>query len=502
MLARGERKDHTIRNIAMAVAVLMVLTMAVAVSDTDETEGANDLLPLPIQAGVYSSNITTWILTEEGKLYGCGSYVNGQQGIDVIEDMMTFTQRLPDLTIASVACSDNTTWVITTDGKLYGSGDNQHGQQGNVDTKKNVRTFTQRLPDLTVKSVVCSDYTTWVITTDGKLYGCGANGVGQQGSGDYADVTTFTQRLPDLTVKSVVCSINTTWFITTDGKLYGTGYNLTGQQGSGGTANVNTFTQRLPDLTIASVACSSDTTWVVTTDGKLYGCGSNGDGQQGIDDQYQLAVKVFTQKKYNPYGGVFEPITNAKSVACSDDATWYVTTDGKLYACGCNGNGQLGDGTTSSEYRFRERTYDSAGNPIQNVKSVACSLFTTWYVTYDGKLYGCGNYQQGQQGEGSGGTEFVKNSPSVCPSSPLQALPVPIIQHGSSRMTVTSTDADMGNMDSRGTVAETMFMCLPNIIPTQSPLLLAVTALLRSRLRGNQTSPSVSELHGPYPGMF
>ncbi len=355
MLARGERKDHTIRNIAMAVAVLMVLTMAVAVSDTDETEGANDLLPLPIQAGVYSSNITTWILTEKGKLYGCGSYVNGQQGIDVIEDMMTFTQRLPDLTIASVACSDKTTWVITTDGKLYGSGDNQHGQQGNVDTKRNVRTFTQRLPDLTVKSVVCSDYTTWVITTDGKLYGCGANGVGQQGSGDYADVTTFTQRLPD--------------------------------------------------LTIASVACSSDTTWVVTTDGKLYGCGFNGDGQQGIDDQYLPAVKVFTQKKYNSYSGVFEPITNAKSVACSDDATWYVTTDGKLYACGCNGNGQQGIGTTSSEDRFRERTSDSAGNPIQNVKSVACSLFTTWVVTTDGKLYGCGANGVGQQG--SGGTDNV-----------------------------------------------------------------------------------------------
>ena len=43
-------------------------------------------------------------------------------------------------------------------------------------------------------SVACSGNTTWYVTTDGKLFGCGNNDRGQQGSGNTTNVTTFTQR--------------------------------------------------------------------------------------------------------------------------------------------------------------------------------------------------------------------------------------------------------------------------------------------------------------------
>ena len=121
-----------------------------------------------------------------------------------------------------------------------------------------------------VASIVCSPYTTWFVTPDGRLFGCGSGGSGQQGSGDTVNVRTFTQRATD--VASVACSNNTTWYVTTDGRLFGTGINTNGQQGSGDTTNVTTFTQRATD--VASVACSNNTTWYVTTDGRLFGCGN------------------------------------------------------------------------------------------------------------------------------------------------------------------------------------------------------------------------------------
>lgn len=96
--------------------------------------------------------------------------------------------------------------------------------------------------------VACSQVTSWYIDTNGDLYGCGQNTYGQQGSGSSgssAKVTTFTKRAEN--IKQVVCSIGTTWYITNDDKLYGCGRNDWGQQGngtSGSGTNVTTFTKR------------------------------------------------------------------------------------------------------------------------------------------------------------------------------------------------------------------------------------------------------------------
>ena len=92
------------------------------------------------------------------------------------------------------------------------------------------------------------DSTSWVITTDGKLFGCGANSSGQQGDGTTTNVGTFTQRLSGETISSVGNGVNATWVVTTDGKLYGCGNNANGNQGDGTTTDVLTFTQRTVPL--------------------------------------------------------------------------------------------------------------------------------------------------------------------------------------------------------------------------------------------------------------
>ena len=169
---------------------------------------------------------------------------NVAQGTGTITDAMTFTANYEAIEIADVVCSGSTTWMLTTDGKLFGCGQNDHGQQGDG-TTTDVTTFTQRLSTETIASVVCSQYTTWALTTDGKLFGCGFNSSSQQGTGNTTDVTSFTQRLSNQTIASVVCSESTTWALTTDGKLFGCGNSSYGQQGTPSTSNVTVFVQRL-----------------------------------------------------------------------------------------------------------------------------------------------------------------------------------------------------------------------------------------------------------------
>ena len=95
--------------------------------------------------------------------------------------------------VPKIFCSANTTWLLKDDGTLWGCGEGDYGQQGSG-SSSDVTSFTQRLTG--VASVACSEYTTWTVRSDGTLWGCGRGNNGQQGSGDTADVTSFTDRTP------------------------------------------------------------------------------------------------------------------------------------------------------------------------------------------------------------------------------------------------------------------------------------------------------------------
>jgi alpha-tubulin suppressor-like RCC1 family protein len=78
----------------------------------------------------------------------------------------------------------------------------------------------------------------------------------------------------------------------------------------------------------------------ITTDGKLYAWGYNANGQLGMNNttQYSSPIQVGA-------------LTTWKKIApCHPDVSYHTlgtTTDGKLYAWGYNGLGQLGQGNTT-----------------------------------------------------------------------------------------------------------------------------------------------------------
>ena len=115
-------------------------------------------------------------------------------GANGIEQQILVTEA------TQVTCSYSTTWFVASNGKVYGCGANSNGQQGSGTSGSgtNVTTFTDRTPEgKTVTQVACSQYTTWFMTQDGKVYGCGQGNSGQQGSGNTTDVKTFTDRTPE-----------------------------------------------------------------------------------------------------------------------------------------------------------------------------------------------------------------------------------------------------------------------------------------------------------------
>ena len=282
-----------------------------------------------------------------------------------------------DTQIAKVASSQYTTFFLTTDGELYGCGNGSYGQQGQSENIYNTGTnfsfFTKYAEN--VRDVICYATATWYLTNDDELYGCGYNGHGEQGAGNTTNVTTFTKRAEN--VADVVCSDSVTWYITNDDELYGCGYNGSYNQGVYDDGDITTFTKRAEN--VKKVVCSLYTTWYINNNNELYGCGGNAYGQQG--DGTTTDVTTFTKRA-----------DYVKQVSCSGSATWYINTLDELYGCGHN-NGNQGDGTTTNVTTFTKRA--------DNVKQVVNGNSVTFYIDKNSNLYGCGSNNYGQQGNGT-----------------------------------------------------------------------------------------------------
>ena len=106
-------------------------------------------------------------------------------------------------------------------------------------------------------------------------------------------------------------------------------------------------------------------------------------------------------------------------MACGGYHTWVLTTDGTLFSCGWNEDGQLGrrtGGTASA------RTLARVDPPLParvdpplpdgfKAAQVACGNLHTWVLTTDGALFSCGRNRDGQLGVTQGGIHYTKVSP-------------------------------------------------------------------------------------------
>ncbi len=82
------------------------------------------------------------------------------------------------------------------------------------------------------------------------------------------------------------------------------------------------------------------------------------------------------------------PFSNVAAIAAGYYHTIFLKSDGSVWATGNNGNGQLGDGSTTQRNNPVQVT-DSSGNPFSNVAAVAAGYYHTIFkVGWVGLGYG------------------------------------------------------------------------------------------------------------------
>ena len=119
---------------------------------------------------------------------------------------------------------------------------------------------------------------------------------------------------------------------------------------------------------------------VITSDGSLYMWGSNGNGQlgDGTTTERHTPVKV---------------LEDVVSVSLGNFHSGAITSDGSLYMWGYNGYGQLGDGTTTERH--------TPVKVLDNVVSVSLGAYHSGAITSDGSLYMWGYNLDGGLGDGT-----------------------------------------------------------------------------------------------------
>ncbi len=246
------------------------------------------------------------------------------------------------------------------------------------------------------------------VADDGSVYAWGYNGYGQLGNGNTAQQTTPAPIAIATPVKYVRStgsgSYGTTYFLCENGDVYSVGYNAYGQLGDGSTANRSTPLKLAGLSAVRDLYCGGGNytfAFAVKTDGTLHSWGHNGYGQLGAGDAVQQNAPG--QRTVAGAAGVKQVLCNGTG---SYGQTYLLDDEGGAFACGYNGNGQLGMGDTAQRNSF-QMVHLPAGcqGVVKEIGGYSNSSSTdgVWLLD-DGRLFVCGassSYSAGQHPNGA-----------------------------------------------------------------------------------------------------
>jgi alpha-tubulin suppressor-like RCC1 family protein len=345
---------------------------------------------------VVAGSAHTCVLNAAGSVLCWGDNTSGQLG-----DGTTIARRTPTqvsgLTsgVVALAAGNSHTCAVTKAGALQCWGRNFEGQLGDGTTAASLTPVTVTGLSSGVAAVTAGNSHTCVVTTAGSVQCWGYNAYGQVGDGSGENQSTpVTVGGITTAVASVTAGDFHTCALTTAGAVWCWGENGTSQLGDGTTDDQTTPVPVVGLATvIVAVTAGTGHTCVLTLAGAVQCWGFNGNGQLGDGTTTAQATPIVA----SGHSSEVASVEIGGSLSC-------VVTTGRAARCwGANGLGQLGDGTTTQRLTSVAVVGLDAGVSSIDVGSYhACALTT-------GGAVRCWGYNgSGQLGDG---TTTNRNSP-------------------------------------------------------------------------------------------
>jgi alpha-tubulin suppressor-like RCC1 family protein len=338
-----------------------------------------------------------------GQLYVWGLNSSNQLGFSAREYQQLPPTRKPlplGVHVAQVVGVANSMVILTTEGTVYGWGANHSGELGTGSSHStDEHTYAALMPaDVRFVELVAGDGFVLGLTATGLVYAWGGNNRGQLGLDPSAPPGAYNPRQPTLITMPkgvrfahLAASRYHCLGLSTDGSVYAWGSNGYGELGRGTADQLTHFMPepvQLPAGTrILEVAAGAYHALALAADGTLYTWGINEQGQLGLGT-------ADTQPHATPTPVPLPADVRFQHIY-SGTFAWFslaTTPEGKLYAWGSNNSGQLGLGHLDDQ--SQPRAVSLPGN--SPCVSVACATSHTLALTADNRVYAWGSNGAGQ----------------------------------------------------------------------------------------------------------
>ncbi len=315
----------------------------------------NKLLPTIINDSVSFNSVKAGedfvvAIGNDGTVWAWGNNGNGQLGLGEIDkvDQITRLNRNQIKDVVQIDAGNKHTIALDSLGAVYVWGDNSNGQLG-LDsttvtsqlTPKTIRPVTSR-----VISVSAGGNYSAIVDTNGNAYIL-------KNGGAY--------KIPGITgAVKVATGTESTLVLTNDGKIY--------------VVNNETLVTlvKSSDKVMVDISANEDTYMCLSKDKKLYTFGNNKYGQMGTDGNYASSSSIRE--------------TNAEEVftiGAGYNNTYYINTNGEVFAAGLNTSGELGNGTSGnaeSTTQTLSKIYTKVGDSAVKLDPEKVRVSTEWDI--------------------------------------------------------------------------------------------------------------------------
>jgi alpha-tubulin suppressor-like RCC1 family protein len=280
---------------------------------------------------------------------------------------------------------------IAAEGTILAWGNGDDGELGNgTPTESNVPVQAVGLTGVTAVSAR-NEYGL-ALLSDGTVWAWGLNYGGYLGPEEPLDESYAPVRWIGTGVTAISAGYGYGLVLENDGTVWGWGDNASGQLGNGATSSTPLlFSVQVTGLAGATaIAAGYGSSYALMSDGTVQAWGYNGDGELGNGTTTNSSVPV----QVTGLSGV-----TAIAVATNNENSSFclaLRNDGTVWGWGINGAGELGNGTTTGSLV----PVQVAG--LTGITAIAAGTYTSLALKSDGTVWGWGDNSFGELGHAPG----------------------------------------------------------------------------------------------------
>jgi len=277
--------------------------------------------------------------------------------------------------------------ILKNDGTVWGAGNNDYGKIGDGTTSYR-STFVQgklnsTTPLTNIKKIIATDYNSYALSFDNKLYSVGYNTNYQLGTGlnTPSQVTYWQEVVSAGSVLDFAASSRSVLIVRAESgtgkkEVLGLGLNIYGELSLGHTNQVAIWTKSVAFDDILSVSMGQFHSTILVNDGSergvVYSVGYAADYRLGLGDSVNRSTWSMTS------------MSGVKRLLAGFNSTHVIKSDGTAWGVGFNSWGNLGVGDRLSKAVWTQI-------PVENIQNISGGPYsTTLFLKNSGNLYGAG----------------------------------------------------------------------------------------------------------------